>query len=284
MKEFAHKTCADAPLAAIEGVAEAGTLVFRVAYNGGGYSGFAEQRDQVTVAGELRRAVETFLRRPVELTCAGRTDAGVHALAQYVSFPAQASELEVGGRRWLRAMDALLPRDISVTQVFHAPVGFSARFDARARGYVYRIVDGPRRPVLTRDHVWWLRMSLDIAAMEKGARHLVGEHDFKSFCKVASAIGKPTCRCVNSVSFARERDLGEDVIAFRIEGNAFLHSMVRTIMGTLVEVGAHRREPAWVADVLAACDRTAAGQTAPADGLTFEYVRYEDDVLVPLEA
>lgn len=284
MEELAGKVRVDGPSSAFGDVAEAGTLVFRVAYNGGGYCGFAEQRDQVTVAGDLRRAIETFLRRPVELTCAGRTDAGVHALAQYVSLPVKASELEVAGRRWLRAMDALLPRDIAVTQVFHAPAGFSARFDAHARGYVYRIVDGPRRPVLTREHVWWLRMPLDLAAMEEGARHLVGEHDFKSFCKVASAIGKPTCRCVNRVSFARERELGEDVIAFRIEGNAFLHSMVRTIVGTLVEVGAHRREPAWVADVLAACDRTAAGQTAPADGLTFEYVRYEDGVLVPLEA
>lgn len=260
---------------------DAGTLVFRVAYDGAGYCGFAEQRDQVTVAGELRRALETFLRREVELTCAGRTDAGVHAIGQYVSLPATAEELEIPARRWVRAMDALLPRSIAVGAVLHAAPGFSARFDARARTYVYRIADRADRPVLSRDRVWWLRAPLDDAAMAAAAAHLVGEHDFKSFCKVASAVGKPTCRNVMSVGFERTQELGEDVLAFTITGNAFLHSMVRTIVGTLVEVGSGRRDPAWVADVLAACDRTAAGSTAPACGLTFQSVHYDDGVLAP---
>lgn len=256
------------------------TLVFRVAYDGAAYAGFAEQRDQTTVAGELRRAIETFLRREVDLTCAGRTDAGVHAVSQYVSMPvASADELAITQRRWLRAMDALLPRDIAIREVLVAPAGFSARFDARARTYVYRIADRPDRPVLTRPHVWWLRMPLDEGAMAEGAAHLIGEHDFKSFCKVASAVGKPTCRNVISCGFSRECELGEDVLAFRITGNAFLHSMVRTIVGTLVEVGAHRRDPAWVAEVLERCDRTAAGPTAPACGLVFEDVAYEGGVL-----
>ena len=262
--------------------AAAGTIVLRVAYDGGAYSGFAEQRDAVTtVAGELRRALETFLRRPVELTCAGRTDAGVHAIAQHVSFPALAEELEIGQRRWLRAMDALLPGDIAVGAVFHAATGFSARFDACARSYVYRIADRPDRPVLTRPHVWWHRTPLDEDAMRAAAACLVGEHDFKSFCKVASAVGRPTHRCVQTVSLARECELGEDVLAFRITGNAFLHSMVRTIVGTLVEVGSHRRDPAWVAEVLAARDRRAAGPTAPASGLVFEGVSYPAGALTP---
>ena len=120
---------------------------------------------------------------------------------------------------------------------------------------------------------------LDDAAMAEGAAHLVGEHDFKSFCKVASAIGKPTCRNVMEVGLTREVEMGEEVLALRITGNAFLHSMVRTIVGTLVEVGMHRREPDWVAEVLAACDRQAAGPTAPADGLVFSYVRYPEGSL-----
>lgn len=257
------------------------TIVLRLGYSGGAYSGFAEQKqDSVrTVAGELRRALETFLRREVDLTCAGRTDAGVHALSQYVSFPVLKEELDIPARRWLRAMDALLPRDIAVQEVFHAAKDFSARFDALSRTYVYRIADRPNRPVLTRDHVWWQRLPLDDAAMARAAQHLVGEHDFKSFCKVASAVGKPTCRNVHAVSFARERQMGEDLIEFTITGNAFLHSMVRTIVGSLVEVGSGRRDETWLADALAACDRRAAGPTAPARGLCFMDVSYDAGAL-----
>lgn len=258
----------------------AGTLVFRLGYDGARFSGFAEQPGQLTVAGELRRALETFLRREIELTCAGRTDAGVHAISQYVSVPALASELEVPRTRWMRAMAALLPDDIALSEVYHAAPGFSARFDARARTYTYRIATGEARPLLTRDFAWWHRYPLDVDAMERAAACLVGEHDFKSFCKVSSAVGKPTCRCVHSVSFGSSVQMGEELIEFTITGNAFLHSMVRTIVGSLVEVGSHRREPEWLADALAACDRLAAGPTAPARGLCFMDVAYDDGVLL----
>lgn len=257
-----------------------GTLVFRLGYDGADFSGFAEQPGLRTVAGEVRRALETFLRRPIELTCAGRTDAGVHAIAQYVSVPAHAEELAVERRRWMRAMVALLPDDIALVEVYHARPGFSARFDAHARTYTYRIATGDARPLLTRDITWWHRFPLDVEAMERGAVHLVGEHDFKSFCKVSSAIGKPTCRNVMDVSFAWERSLGEEHVAFTITGNAFLHSMVRTIVGTLVEVGSGRRDPDWVGEVLSACDRRAAGPTAPACGLCFMDVVYDEGSLI----
>lgn len=256
-----------------------GTLVFRLGYDGAEFSGFAEQPGLRTVAGEVRSALETFLRRPIELTCAGRTDAGVHAVAQYVSVPAYATELAIERRRWMRAMVALLPDDIALAEVHHARPGFSARFDAHARTYTYRIATGEARPLLTRDVAWWHRSPLDVEAMEKGAAHLVGEHDFKSFCKVSSAVGKPTCRNVMDVSFRSGQSLGEEHIAFTITGNAFLHSMVRTIVGTLVEVGSGRRDPDWVAEVLAACDRRAAGPTAPARGLCFMDVAYDEGEL-----
>ena len=259
---------------------EAGTLVFRVAYDGAAFSGFAEQRDGVrTVAGELRRALETFLRRPVELTCAGRTDAGVHAIAQYVSMPASAEELRVERRRWMSALCALLPADIALREVYHAVPGFSARFDARSRTYTYRIVEGEAAPLMLREVVWWHRRPLDVGAMEEAARCLVGEHDFKSFCKVASAEGRPTCRNVRAVSFGRAEHLGEECLEFTITGNAFLHSMVRTVVGSLVEVGDHRRPPAWLQEALLACDRRAAGPTAPAKGLCFVAVEYDPGAL-----
>lgn len=263
--------------------APSGTIVLKLAYDGTRFSGFAAQpQPQIrTVAGELVCALETFLRRPVEITCAGRTDAGVHALSQYVSFDASQEELDITARRWMRAMSALLPDDIALEAVFHAASGFSARFDARARTYTYRIVSGEVRPLLTRAFTWWNRAPLDVEAMKEASCCLVGEHDFKSFCKAASAVDKPTHRNVMSVGFARECNLGEECLAFTITGNAFLHSMVRTIVGSLVEVGVGHRDPAWLAQALAARDRAAAGPTAPAQGLCFMDVSYDNGVLTP---
>lgn len=276
----ASACASNAQSAYVDSTEPAGTLVFRLGYDGVYFSGFAEQPGEVrTVAREVRSALETFLRRPVELTCAGRTDAGVHAISQYVSVPATADELNIERRRWLRAMAALLPDDIALNEVYHAAPGFSARFDARARTYTYRIATGEVRPLLTRHVTWWHRGALDVPAMEEAAQCLIGEHDFKSFCKVSSAVGKPTCRNVMAASFEETASLGEPYLAFTITGNAFLHSMVRTIVGSLVEVGAHRRPPAWLAKALAACDRRAAGPTAPAQGLCFMDVVYDEGAL-----
>lgn len=258
-----------------------GTLVMRVGYRGEAFSGFAYQPDQRTVAGEIIRALETYLRRPVELTCAGRTDAGVHAIAQHVSIPVTAEELQLNGTTLKRALTALLPDDISVGALYQAQEGFSARFDALSRSYRYRISAGWTRPVMAWDHAWWLRSELDVERMCEGSQCLVGEHDFKSFCKAASAVGKPTSRNVISLSISQIEEAGEPLIAVDICGNAFLHSMVRTIVGTLVEVGRGRREPQWVAEVLAACDRRVAGQCAPAKGLTFTGVAYPSEALMP---
>ena len=258
-----------------------GTLVMRVGYRGAAFSGFAFQPDQRTVAGEIIHALETYLRRPVELTCAGRTDAGVHAIAQHVSIPVSSEELQLSGRTLKRALTALLPDDISVGELYQAQKGFSARFDALSRSYRYRISAGWTRPVMAWDHAWWLRSELDVERMSEASKCLLGEHDFKSFCKAASAVGKPTCRNVISLSISQIEEAGEPLIAVDICGNAFLHSMVRTIVGTLVEVGRRRKEPQWVAEVLAACDRRVAGQCAPAQGLTFTGVAYPSGMLTP---
>lgn len=259
---------------------QAGTLALVVGYDGAGFCGFAAQPGQRTVAGEVVRALETFLRRDVELTCAGRTDAGVHALGQVVSIPVTESELEIPAGRILRSLTALTPDDISVREVLRGPAGFSARFDAVERRYRYRICTGEVRPVMARGYSWWLRHDLDLEAMREGAALLEGEHDFKSFCKAVSAQGRPTCRFVRSVEIREVREYDEPLVCIDVAGNAFLHSMVRTIAGTLVEVGCGRRPASWVGSVLAACDRSAAGPCAPAEGLTFMDVEYEPGVLV----
>ena len=259
----------------------AGTLVVRLGYRGAGFAGFARQPSERTVEGELCRALETTLRREVELTCAGRTDAGVNALSQYVSLPVTAEELELDGVRLLRSLVALTPDDVSIRGLYRADAGFSARFDATSRRYRYRISSGEARPVLAWDHAWWYRGQLDVDAMGEAATCLVGEHDFKSFCKAVSAVDKPTCRFVSSLEVTRVEEAGEKFVAVDVCGNAFLHNMVRTIVGTLVEVGRGHRQPSWVADVLAACDRSAAGPCAPAMGLTFEGVEYPPSALAP---
>ncbi len=265
------------------------TLVLTVAYDGAGFSGFAAQERQThvrTVAGELTRALRVLMRRDVALTCAGRTDAGVHARSQVVSVPLTAEETArlagAGAGRLMRSLDAILPDDVSVRACHRARPGFSARFDALARTYRYRIAVGPR-PVFGAHWAWWLRGvdDLDLPAMRVAAGHLVGEHDFKTFCKTASAQGKPTCRHVEAIDLTRSCQLGEDQIVMQIVGNAFLHNMVRAIMGTLVEVGRGRRDPDWVAEALRARDRSRAGQTAPACGLTFWDVRYPSGSLRP---
>lgn len=255
------------------------TLVLKLGYRGESFAGFAAQPGQRTVAGELTRAFETLLHREIALTCAGRTDAGVHAIAQYVSVPVTAQEAERSGSTFLRSLAALTPDDISPAELYLAPKGFSVRFDAQMRSYRYRIVAGPARPIMAWGHAWWLRGALDVAAMNAAAQVLVGEHDFKSFCKAVSAEGKSTTRYLKSVEVSLQEECGEQVVCIDVVGNAFLHSMVRTIAGTLVEVGRAHHDASWVASALAACDRKAAGPCAPAKGLTFTSVTYPQGLL-----
>lgn len=259
----------------------AGTLVIKLGYRGEGFCGFAEQPAQRTVAGELRRALETTLRRPCELTCAGRTDAGVHAIAQYVSVPVTESELMLPEARLMRSLVALTPDDLSIGALFRAQPSFSARFDALSRSYRYRICAGDVRPVLAWDHAWWYKGQLNVEAMNEASKLLLGEHDFKSFCKATSAVDKPTCRCVGALDVRALEEAGENLVAIDITGNAFLHNMVRTIAGSLVEVGRGHRRPEWMSEVLAACDRRSAGPCAPAKGLTFVRVEYPAGALAP---
>lgn len=253
------------------------SLVLTVAYNGAAYSGFAKQKDEKvrTVQGELEHALEVFFRCPVDTVCAGRTDAGVHALGQVVSCNLDRALLEESSpEKLVISLNALTPDDIAIRDVVYKSPDFSARFDAVEREYRYRIVEGSVPPIFLKDFAWHRRGHLDIDAMREGAAHLIGEHDFKSFCKAASAEGKTTMRCVREIRVERGVQMGEECIVITVVGNAFLHSMVRTIVGTLVQVGAHQRPASWVEEVLEAKDRNAAGETAPACGLTFWCVSY----------
>ena len=256
------------------------TLALGVAYNGAPFAGFARQPGLLTVQGELERALEMLLRRPVETTCAGRTDAGVHARGQVVSFDINGEELssvwrdDIGYARFKRSLNAITHEAIAVREVEERPAGFSARFDAKAREYRYFIATDDAKPVFMDAFSWWVPGGLDVDAMEQASLCLIGEQDFKSFCRADSAVGKPTCRNLMEVELSREQLFGEEMLVVRIVGSSFLHSMVRTIVGSLCMVGRGQRPVEWMAEALAACDRTAAGETAPAKGLVFWEVRY----------
>ena len=252
------------------------TLSLAVAYNGAPFCGFARQPGQLTVQGEIEHALSLLFRREVETVCAGRTDAGVHARGQVVSFNVSPDEMQDRTRASLtRSLNALTHEAISIRSVDERESGFSARFNATEREYRYFICTEPAPPIFLRDFSWHIPKPLDVEAMREASRALVGEHDFKSFCMAASAVGKSTCRNVHEISFERIEVMGERTVVITVKGNAFLHSMVRTIVGTLVMVGRGQRKPEWIADVLQARDRCAAGENAPAQGLVFWEVSYD---------
>lgn len=253
---------------------DAAVTALVVAYDGAAFHGFARQPGLETVQGRIEDALAIVLGRSVTTVGAGRTDAGVHALGQVVSYASAPGDPE--GDRLRRSLTALLAPHLAVREVRHAPIGFSARFDAVSREYRYFLVPGPVPPVALRGRAWWTKGTLDLDAMREGAALLLGEHDFRSFCVTGSAEGKRTVRDIALLEIAPACEMGEDCVVIRIAGRSFLHSMVRIITGSLVQVGKGRRDPAFIGRALAACDRSAAGVTAPACGLTLWSVEYPE--------
>jgi tRNA pseudouridine38-40 synthase len=252
------------------------TLAVTLAYRGTDFRGFARQEHQPTVQGALEDALQILFRREVLTVGAGRTDSGVHALGQVVSFQVDSGEL--GGRsldRLRNSINALTPDSIVVHDLTEQPAGFSARFSAIEREYRYRLVASPIQPLFLAPYVWWLpTWQLDVNLIKQALPAIIGEHDFRSFCTAVTAVDKNTIRKVSSVNIFSMDHLGEHCTVVQVIGNAFLHSMVRIIVGSLVEIGQLRRDPSWLSEVLAAQDRRAAGPTAPAQGLTLWRVRY----------
>ena len=250
--------------------------VLTVSYDGSAFHGFAVQPGLRTVQGALEDALTIAVRRRPATVCAGRTDAGVHALGQVVSF--ESAPGDPRSSELLRSLNALAGRDIVVTGVRRAREGFSARYDAVAREYRYLLVPGPVPPLAIGARSWWCKGSLDLSAMREAAASLIGEHDFRSFCVTGSAEARRTVRTIETIDIRPSCEMGEHCIVIRIVGRTFLHSMVRIIVGSLVETGRGRRDPSWMATALEGCARDAAGQTAPPQGLTLWHVTYPEDV------
>jgi tRNA pseudouridine38-40 synthase len=221
-----------------------------------------------TVAGELQKTFSAILRHRIAVTSAGRTDSGVHATGQVVSFKTQAA---FPFDRLAIAANSSLPCDVRIRAAEIVPDEFSARFSASQRTYVYAIYNSPNpSPLLSRYayHVW---NDLDADVMARAAKPLIGTHDFRSFCGMLPQSG-PTVRTVTLLRIERK----ERLIRIEIRADGFLHRMVRTIVGTLVDCATGRRDPASVDAILAARERAAAGRTAPAHGLYLAGVRYTD--------
>jgi tRNA pseudouridine38-40 synthase len=236
-----------------------------VAYDGEPFSWFARQRDRRTVQGELETALERVAKQPVATVGAGRTDAGVHARGQVVHADVPAA-LDPEAVR--RALNGGLGPAIVVREVGWAPPGFDARHSARRRTYVYRVDDSGAPDPLVRGFVLTWPRALDLARMREAAGPLVGEHDFAAFCR--RRAGATTTRRLRSLGVRRVRGLVE----VRLVADAFCWQMVRGIVGHLLLVGDGRRDPASTAAVLAAADRSRAGNIAPAHGLVLESVLY----------
>ncbi|UCG71296.1 MAG: tRNA pseudouridine(38-40) synthase TruA [Chromatiales bacterium] len=235
-------------------------------YDGTGYSGWQIQHHAPSVQATLAAAVSRVAAEPVDCVGAGRTDAGVHAEAQVAHFDTQAGRKP---REWVLGINSNLPDDINVLWAADVPGDFHARYSATERGYRYRILNRPVRSALQRHRAWWVRQPLDDRAMAEAAERFVGEHDFSAF-RAAACQARSPMREVRQAVVSR----AGDIVTLHFVANAFLHHMVRNMVGTLVRVGLGEAANHWIGELLAGRDRKLAGMTAPAVGLTLVSVCY----------
>jgi tRNA pseudouridine38-40 synthase len=247
-------------------------LKLTVAYDGTDFRGFAAQPDQRTVEGALRDALGRVLRRDdVALTCAGRTDAGVHAWGQVVSLPLDGDVVvALDAEKVAHAVTRQLAPEVVVRDAEVVDAPFDARHDAKWRAYRYTVVNRPAPdPFLARTS-WWVPEPLDLSLLRLGADPFLGEHDFSTFCRK----GPPGSSTVRRVLESSWHDLGDGVLRFDITATAFCWQMVRSIVGTLVDVGAGKIRPGELLGILRARDRNAAGRVGVPQGLCLWEVGY----------
>jgi tRNA pseudouridine38-40 synthase len=244
-------------------------------YDGAEFCGWQRQPAGRSVQACLEDALTRVADHPVTVHCAGRTDAGVHATGQVAHFDT-ASERTLRG--WQLGANGYLPSDVSVMWARVVPDDFHARFSARARTYLYRIINQASRTALHRTRACWVPRSLDTALMCSAAAHLLGRHDFSAF-RAAECQAKTTVRTLQRLQVEREGAW----ITIEACADAFLHHMVRNIAGVLIRVGAGDAPPEWAGEVLAGRDRRAAGVTAAASGLYLIAVAYDPELALPSE-
>ncbi len=244
-----------------------------VEYDGSDFSGWESQPRRRTVQSTLETALACVADDPVATVCAGRTDAGVHAVAQVVHFESRA---ERAPREWVLGANSNLPGDVSVRWVNPVAELFHARYSAVCRYYRYVILNRRERPALLRQRAAWERSPLEVAAMRAAGAHLLGEQDFSSF-RAAGCQAKSAVRNVVDLEVHRRGDL----VFIDIAANAFLQHMVRNVAGVLIEIGKGKREPAWARELLETRDRTRGAATAPPQGLYLSRIDYPPEHGLP---
>jgi tRNA pseudouridine38-40 synthase len=242
-------------------------LALGLAYRGTAYHGWQSQPGGRTVQDRLERALSSFADAPVTTLCAGRTDTGVHAFNQVVHLDSPVVREPFS---WLRGTNRYLPPDIALQWCRPVPDDFHARYSAQGRRYRYLLLESPLRPALEAGQVGWTFRPLDGEAMRAAAAHLIGEHDFSSF-RSSECQARSPVKTMRHIAIARHGAYWR----FDFDGSAFLHHMVRNLMGCLVAVGSGRQPPGWMAEVLAARSREAAAPTFAADGLYFAGPYYD---------
>ena len=248
-------------------------IALGIEYDGTAYNGWQRQKTGLGVQQRVEEALLTVANHDIEVTCAGRTDTGVHAAGQVVHFD---TESRRDDRGWLLGVNSNLPDDISITWARQVADDFHARFGAIGRNYRYRILNRLQRSALHRHRAWWVHQPLDAAQMHIAAQHLLGEHDFSSF-RAAGCRANTPHRNITQIKVSRENDW----VTLTISANAFLQHMVRNIMGSLAAVGEGEKSPDWLAEVLASRDRKRGGIAAPPHGLTLMSVDYPEDCGIP---
>lgn len=254
-----------------------------VEYDGSEFSGWQrlsrpgepDLRGEPTVQGALEAALSFVAGTLIETVCAGRTDAGVHGAGQVVHFD---SPVQRDPRGWVLGTTSRLPPSVCVRWCVPVTHDFHARFSARARRYRYRILNRAVRPALQRQYLSWERRPLDADAMHRAAQALVGEHDFSAF-RTVHCQAPHARRDLQHIEVRRQGD----IVEVEVQANAFLHHMVRNIVGSLLVVGRGDRDEPWIGELLAGRDRTVAGPTAPSAGLVFLGPRYPDQWRLPAE-
>lgn len=247
-------------------------LALGIEYNGAHFHGWQKQPGKIrTVQGDLERGLSKVANEPINVICAGRTDARVHGLAQVIHFETSAVRKEIA---WVFGANSFLPPDIRVLWVEEVSDEFHARFSATARTYEYIILNSASNSALWHQLITWECRPLNAKAMYEAGQYLVGTHDFSSF-RAALCQAKTPVRTLEYLTIEQNQAF----IKMKIKANAFLHHMVRNIAGTLMEIGKGQREPIWMQKVLDAKDRQAASRTAPANGLYLCKVDYPDGFL-----
>lgn len=251
-------------------------IALGVEYDGMPYSGWQSQPDGNTVQDALQQAIAGIAGSLVKIHAAGRTDTGVHAAEQVVHFDAP---LERPLSAWVRGVNALLPATIAVRWAHPVPDAFHARFSATGRCYRYALLNRPIRSALLHGKVGWFHASLEVDAMRDAVRYLLGEHDFSAF-RAAECQAKSPVKRLSRLDIERRGDL----IVFDLEADAFLHHMVRNIVGCLVYVGKGKYAPDWIHTVLESRDRKIAAPTFMPDGLYLQKIRYDTHWGLPQQA